>query len=154
MLALAQTGRLGSLGCGITQAEIQAILGSPQLWGPQQSAKQARIWRYGDVEFHFDNWRIWLIFSDHNNLTNGGSSLQLDPWIIRRGMARDELADGLDYQGIQFTITRPQYDVSQRLLQTEAGLVFTFFEPPEETWDESGLVAWSIDAKQFSKSCQ
>ncbi|NEO88705.1 MAG: hypothetical protein F6J87_31435, partial [Spirulina sp. SIO3F2] len=113
--------------------------------------KHARIWRYGDVEFHFDHWVVWLIFSDHDNLIDGGSSLQINPWIIRRGMLCAELANGLDHEGVKFTITQPQYDSSQRLLQTEAGVVFTFIAQSEETGQESGLVTWSMDAKHFSQ---
>lgn len=40
------------------------------------------IWTYGDIEFHFERQKLFLIFSDHFETLKGGKKLKLDRWIL------------------------------------------------------------------------
>lgn len=40
------------------------------------------IWRYGNIEFHFDNDKLYLIYSDYLNDLDGGRYIQLNKWIL------------------------------------------------------------------------
>ena len=40
------------------------------------------IWRYGNIEFHFDNDKLYLIYSDYLNDLDGGKYIQLNKWIL------------------------------------------------------------------------
>ena len=144
MLELARTGDLGSLRSGMTREELRELLGAPPVWGTQQAEDRADIWRYGDIEYHFDNLAVSFIFSDHENLTDGGPTLKIDPWVVRRGLSRTEFQFMLAKQNIHFTVARPQYDDSQCHVTTDSGVVFSFVDEPDEEWDESGLVSWSM----------
>ncbi len=143
MFELARTGDFGPLRAGVTRKELRELLGDPPLWGTQQTVDRADIWRYGDIECHFGNSAVSFIFSDHENLTDGGSTLKIDPWVIRRGLPRTELEILLEKQGVCFTVARFQYDVAQCHITTDSGVVFSFVDKPENEWDESGLVWWS-----------
>ena len=143
MLKLARTGNFGSLRCGMTREKLQELLGAPPIWGTQQIEDRADIWRYGNIEYHFDNLAVSFIFSNHENLTNGGSTLKIDPWIVRRNLPRSEFEFMLAKQSIQFTVARPQHDDSQCHVTTDSGIVFSFVDEPDEDWDESGLVWWT-----------
>ncbi len=40
------------------------------------------IWRYGNLEFHFDGAVLYQIYSDYINQLNAGEQIQLDKWIL------------------------------------------------------------------------
>ena len=142
MLDIATGGGVCSQCHGLDHTRLKELLGPPSDWGMQNLAENAEIWRYGDLEFHFSDWTVFQIFSDHNELTDGGDALSIDPWVIRRGLGRDEFEATLTDAGIPFETTTPDYGSSQRLVRTKSGAVFTFCEGSNH--DESGLVAWSI----------
>jgi len=42
----------------------------------------AAIWRFGNIELHFMDDRLWMIFSDYIDTLNGGPKLALDKWVL------------------------------------------------------------------------
>ncbi|MEH0155456.1 hypothetical protein V6R21_15015 [Limibacter armeniacum] len=40
------------------------------------------IWRYGNIELHFHNEALFLIYSDYIQELNGGDSLDLKKWFL------------------------------------------------------------------------
>jgi len=48
----------------------------------EDSLESASIWRYGNVEFHFDNDKLTMIFSDYLYGLEGGEGLELDLWFL------------------------------------------------------------------------
>ncbi len=44
--------------------------------------KKCSIWRYGNLEFHFDGDVLYQIYSDYINQLNAGEHIQLDKWIL------------------------------------------------------------------------
>ncbi len=54
----------GSIGC-CTRDEIRALFGEPDaVGGTSRKHGVSRIWKYGDLEFHFDGDVLALIFSE------------------------------------------------------------------------------------------
>ena len=141
MLELARTGKLGPIAPGMTHRELRDVLGPPVAWDAE-TGDRTRIWQYGDVELHFDNWVVHLIFSDHRDLTDGGPTLRIDPWIVRRGLPCEALQQRLTAAGVDVQVAVAHYDAGQRLLTTEAGVVFSFLDSPEDG-DRPGLCSWS-----------
>ncbi|WP_196893970.1 hypothetical protein [Aureivirga marina] len=43
---------------------------------------KSSIWRYGNIELHFDKDELWLIFSDYINELDGGNTLELKKWFL------------------------------------------------------------------------
>lgn len=86
MLDFLRTGEFGPLKLGTSRTELQGCLGNPENWGPYQKAQQhAAVWKYGDIEFYFDDsGTLWIIFSDHVEVLNGGKAIDLDPWAAHR----------------------------------------------------------------------
>ena len=39
-----------------------------------------------------------------------GQTLKIDPWIVRRGLPRDEFENNLKTVGVDFTVIQPHYD--------------------------------------------
>lgn len=157
MLDFARSALLGPIHCGLPREELRKLLGEPPDWAcPANSASQARIWRYGDVEFCFgdDLKDVLMIYSDHEDLTSGGGTLHLDPWVIRRGLGRSQLEDALARMGVDFAVERPAYDTRQRLLVTAANVTFNFMEEPEEPGEPCGLFAWAARVPSYESPGQ
>lgn len=145
MLDFARTGFLGPIRCGLPREDLRSLLGDPPKWGLGISWTLANIWRYGDVEFHFhDTQNIRVIFSDHDHLAHGGETLVLDPWVVQKGLPRTEFEIELAQIGIDFSVKRPSYDPSQRIIVTTAQVNFIFIEEDESGGTARGLAAWSI----------
>lgn len=146
MLDFARTGRIGPIHCGLPREDLRKLLGDPPNWGLASSpAAQAQIWRYGNVEFHFNDLEnVYLIFSDHDHLTDGGDTLCLDPWVIQKELPRAQFEAELVRVGIDFVVVRPAYDPNQRIIETVAKVNFVFMEEYESFGPPRGLVSWSI----------
>jgi hypothetical protein len=131
-----RTGQFGPVGRQITRPELRDLLGSPDVFGcPATAQDVAGIWKYGDIEFHFDSERpakLWLIFCDDFDVPQGGPQIDLDPWIIRSDLARAELEQALRSLGVAFRICVPDYDDSQTLVITQQNVKLGF------THDDSG----------------
>lgn len=44
---------------------------------------KSNIWTYGNIELHFHEQELFLIFSDYIETLNGGSKLELNRWFLR-----------------------------------------------------------------------
>ncbi len=42
------------------------------------------IWRYGNIEFHFHQEELFLIYSDYVDTLAGGDSLELEKWFLSK----------------------------------------------------------------------
>lgn len=85
LLDFFRAGRFGSVRIGQTKEFILHDFPDPDDWGPTGRATgvgDARIWRYGNIELHFDGDELCMIFSDHLDELDGGPSLALDRWIL------------------------------------------------------------------------
>ncbi len=89
--------------------------------------KDFSIWQYGDLELHFEDQALFLIYSDHwyEWKLEGGESLILDKWIfddIRKLTLRFVL-EAFNSQNIDFKKKTDNLGVRLRL---ESGVELTF----------------------------
>ena len=81
-----RTGRFDCLRLGQTQEEILHNFAAPDGFSPgdltRADSSRFSIWRYGNVELHFEGPRLYLIFSDYVDTLDGGPSLALERWIL------------------------------------------------------------------------
>jgi hypothetical protein len=54
------------VGLGATRDELRRLFGEPtDMSIPTHLQRQAMIWKYGKVEYHFgDDGRVWLVYSE------------------------------------------------------------------------------------------
>ena len=102
LLTFIQTGRLGEIGLGSSRTEVELSFGPPDAWDARFSWPRARIWKYGDFEFHFDYERLWLIFTDAFDGALNMGQLPFDSWKIRSGVTQAEVANWLEEEGVAF----------------------------------------------------
>jgi hypothetical protein len=121
-----ETGRFGRVCLGMSKAWVESILGAPDdTGGTSRKHREPAIWRYGDVEFHFDvrDGGLWLIHLDDFDLPSGGKSIALDPWIIRGSLTLAEAEERLTLDGVAYEVADCEDD---KLLTTWAGVKLLF----------------------------
>jgi hypothetical protein len=54
------------IGLGAARDELRRLLGEPTDTNvPTASQREPNIWRYGEVEYHFDaGGRVWLVYTE------------------------------------------------------------------------------------------
>jgi hypothetical protein len=66
------TGDICPVRLGMTRDELKAILGEPDnVGGTTRKHPTPAIWKYNDVEFHFElgsHGKLWLIYREFDNL--------------------------------------------------------------------------------------
>lgn len=141
----AATGMFGPIQLGMTRTEIEQLLGTPELWGTEKHCGVATIWRYSEIEFYFEKNKLFMVFTDHDTLANGGNACAIDPWIIRPGLPGDELETALRGERIEFTVSRPNHDLRQRLILTAGSVEFSFVDHTDPEWphERIGLFSWN-----------
>jgi hypothetical protein len=86
LLEFFRTGRFDCVRLGQTQEEIVHNFAAPDDFSPddltRRDSSRMTIWRYGNVELHFEGPRLFLIFSDYIGTLDGGSSMALEKWIL------------------------------------------------------------------------
>lgn len=82
ILEFFQTGKFDYLKPGQTKNWILNNFPDPDDFGLGKNLNNAKIWRYGNLELHFDEQELFLIFADHIDILDGGDSIDLDKWIL------------------------------------------------------------------------
>ncbi len=76
------TGKFDYLKLGKSKEWILNNFPAPDDYGIGNSLENAKIWRYGNIELHFDKQELFLIFSDYINTIEGGENIDLDKWLL------------------------------------------------------------------------
>jgi hypothetical protein len=110
------SGSLGPVGLGADRAIVETTFGPPDDFDAgSPSPEGAQIWKYGDVEFHFERDQVWLIhidrFSGSGATPIGSAGLDLDPWVTADGLALDTFVDALKQSGLEHAVlVQPKLD--------------------------------------------
>lgn len=141
----ARTGQLGPISLGASRAEVARAFGTPtdyhvNLNSGGNSLETSAIWKYGDIEFHFDDDRLWLFHCDVFDVPQGGGGMALYPWVVRRGMGLRELEAALRASGVGY-VSAPYKPVLGSLqLTTSGGVRFVVEVERVDRGDELGLL--------------
>lgn len=78
-----KTGKFDYIKLGQTKEWILNNFPEPDSrFGGEMLKNGFDIWTYGDIEFHFAEQELFLIFSDHFSTLKGGKKLKLVKWIL------------------------------------------------------------------------
>ncbi len=93
------------LAFGLTPEAVVARIGPAPLVAPR-SRRDARpgILKYGDIELHFADGWLWLIFADTFEVPRGAGGLVVDPGWLEAGLDPDAAKKHLILAGMQFTV--------------------------------------------------
>ena len=143
----AVTGAFGPVTLGYVREALEVALGEPEATGGEsRKHRRPNIWKYGDVEFFFDRvgGELDMIHIDRFNgsggTPEGWGGLQLDPWVIRAGLAREVFIHAVEDAGCDYTVRfEPQFN--QAVVVLRSGVEVGFVCEPDEFSDAVGL-AW------------
>jgi hypothetical protein len=78
-----QTGSFGHIELSMSHSTVEQYLGQPDVWeAAARDYQTATIWKYGDIEFYFQDDELYTIFMDDFQVLSGGSKIELNAWII------------------------------------------------------------------------
>ena len=123
----ARTGLFGAVEWGMNRAAVEQLLGSPDSWMDSTPGyKTSPIWKYGDIEFHFQDNALYMIFMDEFSNLNGGCNIGLDAWVINGDLTCIEAEHFLSAANIEYQKEDFPYNENGVRLITSAGTVFAF----------------------------
>ncbi len=134
LLDFLRTGDFGDIRLGMTRPDLMEMLGPPSEWSVSNRRKHwqvAEVWRYGTIEFHFNEWTdvLWMIFTDQLPLEDE-ASLEIDSWKFAAFLPLKATLALLDEADLHYEV-----ETNTRLSQTRVTLpsgVVLCFDPPQE----------------------
>ena len=142
----ARNGQFGLIALGDSRNSLGSLLGDPDDWGVSpKSLNIADIWKYGDIEFYFDDSDIlYMIFADTFDVPNGGTSMMIDPWVVRMHLDHSTFKDALQEIGISYSIVALSYLSGQIDIKTIGNVEFRFQIEIEDEFDCLGLQSFCL----------
>jgi hypothetical protein len=119
----ARTGAFGSLGLGASRDEVVSVLGEPD--DADASTGGERILRYGDIEFHFANRILQIVFVERLDAISGGR-VALDGWSLSSSSTLSEVSDFLTRLEIETELSDYAPEPHSSQLRTVGGVVLVF----------------------------
>ena len=142
---LFRSGRLDNITDAVSKDDVIALIGEPDDFISTSSFKSSSIWKYGNLEFHFEsksyNAKLYMIFWDH---AEPPAFCNLDSWIIRRGLKLKEAENLLKNEGIDYHSFVPEALKDQLTLETSSGAQLNFIMNQQAVYE---LFAFSYTFK-------
>ncbi|QQS03849.1 MAG: hypothetical protein IPK50_16330 [Fibrobacterota bacterium] len=102
-------GRFGESQLGTTRSEIFASLGPPDNYSSEAPQEMAEIWKYGNMEFYFQNHQIYQIFSDADDIFKSNSRIKYSKDQFTK-FDQDEFESFYTKNSIKYEIRADKYD--------------------------------------------
>ncbi len=148
ILEFFKTGRFDYLELGQTKEWIINNFPDPDGIESGEKIKNTNIWCYGNLELHFYNHKLFLIFSDYIETLSGGDSIDFDKWILDKPqeLILEKVVGEFNKLKIDFSITH-KINLDQVELEIiESKVKLTFHGEEEEDANKFKLVAFSLSA--------
>ena len=123
-----ETGSFGPVALGQKRDIVKSLLGEPDDFSNDRTKHgKPRIWKYGDIEFHFDDLDdcLNMIHSDDFLVPIGSKKFDLDPWILKDELSLANAMEILSVEGIGFEETDAPCGYL-RWLKTSANVYLAF----------------------------
>ena len=146
-----KTGKFGFLKLGESKTEIENQGFTPEDWLKGESKETSRIWRYGNVELHFeDGNKLSGIFTDYVSEINGGKSISISNWwIISNGKTSPSLLTTIsELNSLNLDYIKTTYNVGYIELKLSNGVYFTFDHPDEKPNEEHNNWTMTVIGKK------
>lgn len=94
------------------------------------------IWTYGNIELHFNEDKLFLIYSDYIDELDGGDSLELKKWILEENADKSmiNIIQHLNSKQIDYA-KKTNKDLQMVTLTLQSNIILYFY--PENDEDKS-----------------
>lgn len=130
-LDLLRTGKLRDIGLGASRPFVQECFGDPDQWGIGTDVPDATIWKYGVVEFHFQDDHVFLLHCERFGGMPRHLRLPLKPWKLRDDSRIEEVERLLEAEGLRFL--RERLPGNESVLTLDNFVRLYFAPPPRAT---------------------
>jgi len=146
MIEFLRTGAFGSVRLGMPRLDVEEVLGSPDDVSTMMNKnRRPAIWKYGDIELHFDpdGDDLLSIYTDEFDVPSGGRAIDLDPWILRRGILWSRVEPQLIAQHIPYTqrAKTPPYDDGTTRIIVDSGVELVFIDREDHNESNASCIA-------------
>lgn len=123
-----KTGKFDYVKLGHTKEWIINNFPNPDGFDRDFTVYENDVWLYGNIEFHFNNDVLFLIYSDYINNLSGGISLELKKWFIDNPKLRNfkDFTSLLNDYHINYSKTSSQKESNTVSLNLESGVKLGF----------------------------
>ncbi|MBD0404064.1 hypothetical protein [Flammeovirga sp. EKP202] len=134
------TGKFDFIKLGKTKEWILNNFADPDGYEEHPKIIKDDVWTYGNIEFHFYNNKLFLIFSDNLDILKGGKSLTLKKWILEspEKLTLNDMISALNNKHIDFhkkTNKMEQLTV-QLILESGVNLGFALEQHLNEDYED------------------
>lgn len=129
ILEFVKTGKFGFLKLGESKEEIINQGFPPEDWLNKQTIASSAIWRYGNIELHFDDSNhLSGIFTDYVTNIDGGESISIiNWWILPNGKASPNLLDTIqELNNLNIDFSKTTFEVGCVEIKLFNGVYFMF----------------------------
>lgn len=124
---------------GVTKSWLQNNFVEPDDIFANSTLEESPVWRYGNIELHFIEDKLWMIFTDYVDDLDGGDKLILDKWILngQNPLKISDWVQELNRNIKNYSIVHsPEYLQTKLILNTEdEGVVLTFSDNGDDSVD-------------------
>lgn len=146
VLDFLRTGQFGPVHLGISRDQLQDHLGEPESWSfgssrhPTRTPARAAVWKYGDIEFHFNSDMLVLIFTDHIRILKGGEAIDLNPWVLSRKATVKQVLG--DLEAAQISCQRIDWKLNDGTVRFRvgAGVELVFWDEAQSSFNDEDVM--------------
>jgi len=150
-LEFIKTGKFGFLKLGETKTEIENQCFPPEDWINGKSKQTSKIWRYGNIEFHFNERnKLNGIFTDYVSEISGGESISISNWwILSNNKGSPSLLSTIkELNSLNLNYTKTALNVGCIELKLSNGVYFSFDHPNENPSEEQNNWTMTVIGKK------
>jgi hypothetical protein len=145
-LDLITIGKINQIALGFSRGEIENILGKPEMkGGSTRKYPNPVIWKYGDIEFIFNNKEdelIMIIFNFNKEINQKvieNSNIKIIPSIIKKGLSFEDFTEFIKNNKIPFKEIDPPVNEGCRECLVNNNVLFIFNYDKNIYGEHSGL---------------
>lgn len=137
-----RTGTFGPVQLGLSREQVQQRIGLPDATGgTSRKYRIPAVWKYGDIELYYERGadRLIGIYMDDFETLSGGTSIDLDAWLVQGGWPLEEARQALVEAELGFSEQPWNGEPEGTLLVTVAGVHLGFIGEQRECCPPVGL---------------
>jgi hypothetical protein len=150
ILDFLRTGLFGDVEIGMDRTDILSLVGPPDDWSIDGATLHradpwatSTTWKYGGIQLGFG--REGRLVHIHSSLVGelvGGAQIDIDPWILQRGVLREVIEEQLMRANIGYEEIEPFLN-GTTVLRVGPGIELTFVEEAVPGLSVLGLDSFS-----------
>lgn len=151
ILDFVKTGTFGFVKLGESKSEIISQGFPPENWLNGETRESSKIWRYGNIELHFNNGNdLSGIFTDYVSDIDCGKSISISNWwILPNGKKKPNVFNTIkELKKLSIDFTKEYFIPGYIEIRLSNGVYFSFDHPEDNPNEEHNNWTMTIIGKK------